>query len=151
MNMNIGVAYKTDMEHAFEVLNRIGKEMAEEEEWGPVFLDPIKALRIDNFGDSAIEIKVLGEVLPIRQWEVSGEYRLRVKKAFAEEGIEIPFPSSNPLHGRCLPGNHRPAGRNHGSPTRHIPCGSSGKQCPGLVAHIPEGRAQNQAHGRAAQ
>lgn len=92
VNMNIGVAYKTDIEHAFEVLNRIGQEMADEEEWGPIILDPIKALRIDNFGDSAIDIKVLGEVLPIRQWDVSGEYRLRVKKAFDEEGIEIPFP-----------------------------------------------------------
>ncbi len=92
VNMNIGVAYKTDIEHAFAVLNRVGQEMADEEEWGPVFLEPIKALRIDSFGDSAIEIKVLGEVLPIRQWEVSGEYRLRIKKAFDEEGIEIPFP-----------------------------------------------------------
>jgi len=103
VNMNIGVAYKTDIEHAFEVLNRIGKEMAEEEEWGPVFLDPIKALRIDNFGDSAIEIKVLGEVLPIRQWEVSGEYRLRVKKAFDEEGIEIPFPHRTLYMGDASP------------------------------------------------
>ena len=103
VNMNIGVAYKTDIEHAFEVLNRIGREMAEEEEWGPVFLDPIKALRIDNFGDSAIEIKVLGEVLPIRQWEVSGEYRLRVKKAFDEEGIEIPFPHRTLYMGDASP------------------------------------------------
>ena len=92
VNMNIGVAYKTDLDHAIQVLNRVGQELADEEEWGPIILDPIKALRVDNFGDSAIEIKVLGEVLPIRQWDVSGEYRLRVKKAFDEEGIEIPFP-----------------------------------------------------------
>ncbi|MYD35814.1 MAG: mechanosensitive ion channel family protein [Dehalococcoidia bacterium] len=103
VNMNIGVAYKTDMEHAFAVLNRIGKELAEEEEWAPVFLEPIQALRIDNFGDSAIEIKVLGEVLPIRQWEVSGEYRLRVKKAFDEEGIEIPFPHRTLYMGDASP------------------------------------------------
>ncbi len=103
VNMNIGVAYKTDMEHAFEVLNRIGKELAEEEEWAPVFLEPIQVLRIDNFGDSAIEIKVLGEVLPIRQWEVSGEYRLRVKKAFDEEGIEIPFPHRTLYMGDASP------------------------------------------------
>lgn len=103
VNMNIGVAYKTDIEHAFEVLNRIGQEMADEEEWGPIILDPIKALRIDNFGDSAIDIKVLGEVLPIRQWDVSGEYRLRVKKAFDEEGIEIPFPHRTLYMGDASP------------------------------------------------
>jgi len=35
---------------------------------------------------------VLGETKPIRQWEVAGEYRKRVKKAFDQEGIEIPLP-----------------------------------------------------------
>ena len=92
VNMNIGVAYKTDLEYAIGVLNRVGRELAEDEEWGPIILEPIAALRVDNFGDSAIEIKVLGEVLPIRQWDVAGEYRLRVKRAFDDAGIEIPFP-----------------------------------------------------------
>lgn len=103
VNMNIGVAYKTDLDHAMQVLNRIGQELAEEEEWAPIILDPIKALRVDNFGDSAIEIKVLGEVLPIRQWDVSGEYRLRVKKAFDEENIEIPFPHRTLYMGDATP------------------------------------------------
>ena len=103
VNMNIGVAYKTDLEHAMQVLNRVGQELADEEEWGPIILDPIKALRVDSFGDSAIEIKVLGEVLPIRQWDVSGEYRLRVKKAFDDEGIEIPFPHRTLYMGDATP------------------------------------------------
>ena len=105
VNMNIGVAYKTDLEHAMQVLNRVGQELADEEEWGPIILDPIKALRVDSFGDSAIEIKVLGEVLPIRQWDVSGEYRLRVKKAFDDEGIEIPFPHRTLYMGDATPEN----------------------------------------------
>jgi len=29
---------------------------------------------------------------PIRQWEVGREYLRRIKKAFDEAGIEIPFP-----------------------------------------------------------
>ncbi|MFH1141362.1 MAG: mechanosensitive ion channel family protein [Chloroflexota bacterium] len=92
VNLNIGVAYKEDLERVMQVLNDIGKEMAGDPYWGPLILDAPKALRVDNFGDSAIEIKVLGETLPIRQWDVAGEYRLRVKKAFDRLGIEIPFP-----------------------------------------------------------
>ena len=103
VNMNIGVAYKTDLEQAIEVLNRVGRELADDEEWGPIILEPIQALRVDNFGDSAIEIKVLGEVLPIRQWDVSGEFRLRVKKAFDEAGIEIPFPHRTLYMGDASP------------------------------------------------
>ena len=103
VNINIGVAYKTDLEQAFEVLNRVGQELTNDEEWGPIILDPIKALRVDNFGDSGIEIKVLGEVLPIRQWDVAGEYRLRVKRAFDVEGIEIPFPHRTLFFGDTTP------------------------------------------------
>ena len=103
VNINIAVAYKTDLEHAIEVLNRIGQELADDEEWGPIILDPIQVLRVDNFGDSGIEIKVLGEVLPIRQWDVAGQYRLRVKSAFDADGIEIPFPHRTLYLGDATP------------------------------------------------
>jgi hypothetical protein len=49
---------------------------------------------VDAFEESGIAIKVLGETLPIRQWEVAGEFRRRIKRAFDEQGIEIPFPHS---------------------------------------------------------
>ncbi len=92
VNINIGVAYKEDLEQVIEVLNRVGLELSRDPEWGPLVLDPIQVLRVDEFADSAIEIKVLGETVPIRQWDIAGQYRLRVKKAFDEMGIEIPFP-----------------------------------------------------------
>ena len=92
VNINIGVAYKEDLEQVIEVLNRVGLELSRDPEWGPLVLDPIQVLRVDAFADSAIEIKVLGETVPIRQWDIAGQYRLRVKKAFDELGIEIPFP-----------------------------------------------------------
>ena len=80
------------MDHVFDVLNRLGKEMSEDPYYGPLITWPIHVLRLDEFRDSGIVIKVLGETKPIRQWEVAGEYRLRVKKAFDQDGIEIPFP-----------------------------------------------------------
>jgi len=92
VNLNIGVAYKEDLDRVIRVLNEVGRELAQDPTFGPLVLDPIKVLRVDNFADSAIEIKVLGETLPLRQWDVAGEFRLRVKKAFDKHGIEIPFP-----------------------------------------------------------
>ncbi len=103
VNMNVGVAYKEDLDQVIEVLNRVGLELARDPEWGPLVLDPIQVLRVDDFADSAIEIKVLGETVPIRQWDIAGQYRLRVKKAFDELGIEIPFPHQTLYWGEGQP------------------------------------------------
>ena len=54
---------------------------------------------MDNFGDSGIDIKILGDVKPIQQWAVMGELRLRLKNAFDAEGIEIPWPHTKVYFG----------------------------------------------------
>jgi len=92
VNLNIPVAYGEDLEHVMEVINRVGTKLAEDDYFAPKILKAPQALRVDNFGDSGIEIKVLGETKPLMQWEVTGELRKRLKKAFDEEGIEIPWP-----------------------------------------------------------
>jgi len=92
VNMNVSVAYGEDLDKVFEVINRVGHEMAADAEFGPLILKAPQVLRVDAFEDSGIAIKILGDTAPIRQWDVMGELRRRLKKAFDEEGIEIPFP-----------------------------------------------------------
>jgi small-conductance mechanosensitive channel len=92
VNMNVGVAYGEDLDRVMAVIDRVGQELAEDPEFGPLILTPPRALRVDAFSDSAIEIKILGETQPIRQWDVMGELRKRLKRAFDDEDIEIPFP-----------------------------------------------------------
>ncbi|HUV56785.1 MAG TPA: mechanosensitive ion channel domain-containing protein [Dehalococcoidales bacterium] len=92
VNLNISVAYGTDLDHAISVINRVGKELAADEQWGKMIKTPPQVLRVDNLGDSGIELKILGDVQPIKQWDIMGQLRLRIKKAFDAEGIEIPWP-----------------------------------------------------------
>jgi small-conductance mechanosensitive channel len=92
VNMNVSVAYGEDLDKVFEVINRVGNELAADGEFGPLILKAPQVLRVDAFEDSGIAIKILGDTEPIRQWDVMGEMRRRLKKAFDEEGIEIPFP-----------------------------------------------------------
>ncbi len=92
VNMNVSVSYSEDLDHVIEVINRVGKEMAKDDAFGPLIIEPPQVLRVEEFGDSGIAIKILGETQPIRQWDVMGELRLRLKKAFDREGIEIPYP-----------------------------------------------------------
>jgi small-conductance mechanosensitive channel len=99
VNLDIPVAYGTDLDHAIEVMNRVGMELAEDEEWKKRIITPPQVLRVNNLGDSGIDIKMLGDVKPIEQWAVMGELRLRMKKAFDEEGIEIPWPHTKVYFG----------------------------------------------------
>lgn len=101
VNLNISVGYGEDLDHAIQVINRVGREMAEEEYWREAVLKPPEVLRVDNLGDSGIDIKILGDTKPIRQWEVMGELRKRIKKAFDEEGIEIPWPHTKVYFGEA--------------------------------------------------
>jgi small conductance mechanosensitive channel len=90
--MDIGVAYKEDTDHVSAVMKEVGKALQEDPEIGPKILEPIEILGVDQFGDSAVVIKARLKTLPIEQWAVGREYRRRLKKAFDEKRIEIPFP-----------------------------------------------------------
>jgi len=92
INLDVSVSYDTDLEHAMSVINRVGEELAADENWQEKIVNPPKALRVNKFGDSGIDIKIMGDVKPMEQWATMGELRLRLKKAFDAEGIEIPWP-----------------------------------------------------------
>jgi small conductance mechanosensitive channel len=92
VNINLGIAYDSNLEHVIDVVNKVGNELANDPQFKDSILQPIQFVRVDNFADSAIEIKMLGETKVLKQWEVAGEFRKRLKIAFDKEGIEIPFP-----------------------------------------------------------
>ena len=93
-HMNVSVAYKEDIDEVMRLINKVGQEMATENPWKEYILKPIQVAGPgpDKFGDSGIEIKVLGETKPLKQWDTLKEFRRRLKIAFDKEGIEIPFP-----------------------------------------------------------
>lgn len=92
INMNIGVSYKSDMEKVENVVNEVGRILAEDEQWKEKIRKAPHFLRIHDFADSAIIVKIFGDTEPLEQWAVAGELRKRLKIAFDKEGIVIPFP-----------------------------------------------------------
>ena len=92
-HLNINVAYKEDLDRVMALMKKTWEEMTEDPDWGPFMISKTPwLLRVDEFGDSGITIKMVGETEPIKQWDVMGEYRRRVKRVFDKEGIEIPWP-----------------------------------------------------------
>lgn len=92
VNLNIGISYNSDLEKVIKVVNKVGEDLAKDPEWRDTIIKPPQFLRVDDFADSAIIFKILGETKPIKQWDVTGELRKRLKIAFDKNQIEIPFP-----------------------------------------------------------
>ena len=105
VHLDVPVAYGTDLDFAIEVINRVCREMAEDEKWSKLFRTVPKVLGVNNFGNSGIDIKILGDVKPLEQWGITRELRLRLKKAFDKEGIEIPWPHTKVYFGNSPPRN----------------------------------------------
>jgi small conductance mechanosensitive channel len=94
MVFDMGVAYKEDTDVVAEVMKQVGDELMNDEEFKDKFIEPIEIFGVDKFADSAVIVKARIKTKPIQQWTVGREYRRRLKKAFDEKGIEIPFPHS---------------------------------------------------------
>ncbi len=92
VNLDLGVSYNADLEEVIRVINATGQALATDPAWQEYCLKPIEFSRVEDFADSAVMVKVLGDVVPLQQWAVAGEFRKRIKIAFDKAGIEIPFP-----------------------------------------------------------
>ena len=92
INETIPVVYGTDVDHAREVIDRVGREMAAEPDLAAKILEPPHVERIQELQERAIVLLVLGKVQAAAQWSVAGELRSRVLRAFEENGIAMPRP-----------------------------------------------------------
>lgn len=92
VNLDVGVSYDTDIDKVEEVVNKVGIEMAEDPKWKDVVIEAPAFLRVNDFGDSAVIVKITGKTKPMMQWSITGELRRRIKTAFDKNNIEIPFP-----------------------------------------------------------
>jgi moderate conductance mechanosensitive channel len=88
----IGVAYKENTDRVIEIMQQVGQAMQEDDRFGRMMLEPPEIFGVDKFADSAVVIKGRIKTKPIRQWDVGREFLRRIKFAFDENNIEIPFP-----------------------------------------------------------
>ncbi|MBI4586511.1 MAG: mechanosensitive ion channel [Planctomycetes bacterium] len=96
--LEIGVAYKEDVDQVMKVLRRVGEEMRGDPVFGPKLLEAPEVPGVEQFGDSAVTVRMLFKTRPGEQWNTAREARRRIKQAFDAAGIEIPFPQRVVYH-----------------------------------------------------
>ncbi|HWQ38255.1 MAG TPA: mechanosensitive ion channel family protein [Burkholderiales bacterium] len=90
--IDAGVAYREDVDEALEVMRRVGEALRADSAFGPRILEPIEIVGVENWADSAVILRCRLKVKPLEQWNVRREFLRRLKRAFDERGIEIPYP-----------------------------------------------------------
>ena len=86
---------ETDVDDASEIIDKIGKQLAEEEIWKDKILSPPAFVALGEITGSSIEIIVAGKTQPSDQWGVIAEMRRRLLEEFEEKSIRLavtPFP-----------------------------------------------------------
>jgi small-conductance mechanosensitive channel len=91
--LEVGVAYKEDLDRVMALVKKTWEELAQDPEWKEKIISETPwLLRVEEFGDSGIIIRAVGDTRPMQQWAVLGELRRRIKQVFDNEGVEIPWP-----------------------------------------------------------
>jgi len=90
INLEIPVAYGTDVDRATAIIAEVGVALQADPEWADRVLEPPTALRVETLGDLGMSIKVTGKVRAGEQWNANGEVRRRILAAFAANDIDLP-------------------------------------------------------------
>jgi small-conductance mechanosensitive channel len=105
VNLDVNVAYKENLDNVIEVINEVGQKLKDDPTWGQDLLTTPAVTRVNNLGEHGVEIKILADTKPIKQWGLMGELRKRLKDRFDEEGIEIPWPHTKVYFGNTMTSN----------------------------------------------
>jgi small conductance mechanosensitive channel len=90
--IDVSVAYETDLRQAQDIISRVAVQLATEEYWRDVILDTPSVWGVEALAADGIDIRLVVKTKPSEQFTVMRELRIRLKEAFDEAGIEIPYP-----------------------------------------------------------
>ncbi len=91
-DLSIPISYDTDVNAALELVEKVAYIMSQDDQWQEYILETPQVLGVENFSDRGTIIRVWIKTEPLKQWEVSREFRRRIKTAFDNAGMPIQPP-----------------------------------------------------------
>jgi small-conductance mechanosensitive channel len=91
--MTISVTYDTDLDKVKKIIKQIGKELQTDPELAPHIIETLKMQGVEQFGEFALQIRLKMMTKPGEQFVIRRRAYAMIKKAFAENGIEIALPT----------------------------------------------------------
>jgi moderate conductance mechanosensitive channel len=91
--LTISVTYDSDLDKAKKLIKQIGRELAEDPEFKPHILEPLKMQGVETFGDYAVNLRLKMMTRPGEQFVIRRRAYAAIKKAFDANGIRFAFPT----------------------------------------------------------
>lgn len=90
--VDVGVSYNADLDAVMALMHEVGAAMREDPVHSGRILGNLEMAGVESWGDSSVVVRARFRVAPLQQWAIRRDYLKRLKRAFDEAGIEIPFP-----------------------------------------------------------
>lgn len=91
--VDVPISYAADTDAVVQVMREVAAALRADPDWSARIAGELEIIGVESWGDSSVVLRARFKVVPpIEQWNVKREYRRRLKKAFDQRGIEIPFP-----------------------------------------------------------
>jgi small-conductance mechanosensitive channel len=89
----VGITYDSDIDRARKLIKQIGLELAEDPEFKPLIIEPLKMQGVDALGDFAVQLRLKMMTLPGENFVIRRQALAMIKKAFDANGIKFAFPT----------------------------------------------------------
>ncbi len=99
----IGVAIDTSIDEVTKIINKIGVDLAHEDEWKYKIIEAPQYVMMGEFTATTVNLIVSGKTQPSDQWDVTAEMRTRLLEKFESSGIKLgvnPVAGTVPTHAK---------------------------------------------------
>ncbi len=90
INEDILFPSDVDIDRLRELINKLGTGMSTDPKFGPKIIEPPHFVRITDFEERGIKVKIYGTTTPNDSWQVRGEFYTRLLAALRRAKIKLP-------------------------------------------------------------
>ena len=136
--VDVTVSYRENIDEALALMAEVAAGMKKSGPLAETIIAPFEVVGVEGLQESAVWLRGRFKTRPLGQWNVRREFYRRIKAAFDERGIEIPYPHRTIYLGADKNGSAPPLhvvnehGAEHGAAAR--PRGARRKP----AAHVEE-------------
>lgn len=89
IKFELRLPFETDIDRVRKIIKKVGLAMMEDEELGPLMIEPLKFQGVNRMDDSALIVRCKLMAHPGQQFQVRREAFTRIQRAFADHGIKF--------------------------------------------------------------